>query len=271
MTSALKERLAQDGCLFGLILKMPSQAIIELAGAAGFDVVLIDTEHGPADDAMLENHLRSARLAGVESLVRLGRNDPLLILRALDAGASGIVVPHVTSVAEATSAVRAAHYPPFGSRGLAVSTVAGHHGTVPLPVHLKNAESTFVMAQAEDAAASDNMAGIARVEGLDAVWIGPSDLSMSLGHPGQYDHPNVVEAVDHIAETVTASASSVLCVLVDTPAEAAHWAARGARLIMFTSTTLMHQALHLTLDHSRRRVTEGQGSDGRVPDGQVVR
>src|SRR5262245_35125759 len=104
---------------------MPAPATLELAGHTGFDFALIDTEHGIADGQQLEHHLRAADSAGLDCVVRVGANDSTEILRALDAGARGVVVPHVTTAAEAAAAVRAAHYPPIGKRGLALSTRAG--------------------------------------------------------------------------------------------------------------------------------------------------
>jgi 4-hydroxy-2-oxoheptanedioate aldolase len=106
---SLRDRIAAGDCLYGLIIKMPNQPIVEMAGYTGFDLVMIDTEHGMADDSALENHLRSARLAGVSTLVRLGHNDPLLILRALDAGATGVVVPDGSAAREAEAAGAAAN------------------------------------------------------------------------------------------------------------------------------------------------------------------
>ncbi|QDG65217.1 2,4-dihydroxyhept-2-ene-1,7-dioic acid aldolase [Pseudarthrobacter sp. NIBRBAC000502772] len=260
---SLRDRIAAGDCLYGLIVKMPNQPMVEMAGYTGFDLVMIDTEHGMADDSALENHLRSARLAGVSTLVRLGHNDPLLILRALDAGATGVVIPHVSTAGEAAAAVSAAHYPPIGTRGLAVSTIAGHHGTVPLKAHLDAAAATtFVVAQAEDKEASANSAAIAAVPGLDAVWIGPSDLSMSLGQPGQTSHPAVAAAIDRIADNVTSSAGCALCVIADSTEDAAVWAQRGARIILFNSTKLLADAFRGAVSSARDAVQAADAGPG---------
>jgi 4-hydroxy-2-oxoheptanedioate aldolase len=260
---SLRDRIAAGDCLYGLIVKMPNQPMVEMAGYTGFDLVMIDTEHGMADDSALENHLRSARLAGVSTLVRLGHNDPLLILRALDAGATGVVVPHVSTAGEAAAAVSAAHYPPMGTRGLAVSTIAGRHGTVPLKTHLDAAAATtFVVAQAEDKEAATNSAAIAAVPGLDAVWIGPSDLSMSLGQPGQTSHPVVAAAIDRIADNVTSSADCALCVIADSTEEAAAWVQRGARIILLNSTKLLADAFRGAVGSAREAVQTADAGPG---------
>jgi 4-hydroxy-2-oxoheptanedioate aldolase len=225
-----------------------------LVGHAGFDLVVIDTEHGSADHTELEHHLRAADSADIPALVRVGSNDPVAILRALDAGAAGVIVPHVGDVGEAQAAVRAAHYPPAGRRGLALSTRAGRYGTLPLDEHLAAAAaSTLVVAQLEDEHAVPHSGRIAATPGLNAVWIGPSDLSLSLGLPGQLNHPTVVGAIDHIAAEVTASAHCALCVLADSVEQALSWQRRGARIVLFNSTAILADQL--------RKVTDLLGAD----------
>jgi 4-hydroxy-2-oxoheptanedioate aldolase len=239
-TPPLAARIAAGETVHGVIVKMPSPAVVELAGHTGFDLVVIDTEHGAGDHTELEHHLRAADSAGIPALVRVGRNDPLFILRALDAGAVGVIVPHVTHAVEAHAAVRAAHYPPHGTRGLALSTRAGRHGTAPLHQHLAQARAdTIVIAQVEDKDAVGHAAEIAATPDLNAVWIGPSDLSLSLGLPGQMEHPEVLAAIDRIADDVLASANCDLCVLVDSIEQAQSWRDRGARIVLFNSTAIL--------------------------------
>ena len=245
----LAARIAGGDTAYGVIVKMPAPALVELVGHTGFDLVVIDTEHGTADDSELEHHLRAADSAGVPALVRVGSNNPQSILRALDAGATGVIVPHVSDPEDAQAAVRAAHYPPVGRRGLALSTRAGRFGTVPLHEHLAHAAaSTIVVAQIEDKQAVPRSARVAATPGLNAVWIGPSDLSLSLGLPGQLAHPTVVGAIDHIAAEVTASAHCALCVLVDSVDQAAQWRRRGARIVLFNSTAILADQLRTVTD-----------------------
>jgi 4-hydroxy-2-oxoheptanedioate aldolase len=258
-TQPLATRIASDDTVYGLIVKMPSPAIVELAGYAGFDFVVIDTEHGTADNSELEHHLRAADSAGISVLVRIGSNDPLPILRVLDAGAAGVIVPHVSSANDAQAAARAAHYPPAGTRGLAVSTRAGRHGTAQLQQHLAEAAAkTIVVAQAEDKDAVKHSAEIAATAGVNAVWIGPSDLSLSLGLPGQLDHPEVLTAIDQIAANVITAPDCTLCVLVDTPEQAADWSDRGARMVLFNTTAILAQELRkiATMVHTQRRASD---------------
>ncbi|WP_199334625.1 HpcH/HpaI aldolase family protein [Streptomyces sp. GMR22] len=240
----LASRIAADTAVSGLIVKMSCAPVVELAGHLGFDFVLIDTEHGLSDSAELEHHLRAADAAGIAALVRVGSNDPLAVLRALDAGATGVVVPHISTRAEARAAVSAAHYPPHGSRGLALSTRAGRSGTVPMQQHLADAAArTVVVAQAEDVAAVDNIGAIVETDGLNAVWIGPSDLSMSLGRPGELNHPEVSASIDKIVESVLSAPACRLAVLVDTVEDAIQWRARGASMLLFNHTTILHKGM----------------------------
>ncbi|MEU6131755.1 aldolase/citrate lyase family protein [Saccharopolyspora sp. NPDC047091] len=214
------------------------------AGHPGFDFVLIDTEHGLADSSELEHHLRAADAAGIAALVRVGSNDPLWTLRVLDAGATGIVVPHISTEAEAHAAASAAHYPPRGTRGPALSARAGRSGTVSMQRHLADAaRGTVVVAQAEDTESVDNIGAITATGDLNAVWIGPSDLPMSLGRPGEMDRPEVVAAIDEIVEGVLSSPACRLAVLVDDVEDADRWRARGATMLLFNHTTIL-QAGH---------------------------
>jgi 4-hydroxy-2-oxoheptanedioate aldolase len=236
---SLAARLRRHDQVFGLIVKMPNPAALEVAGHLGFDFAVIDTEHGPGDTSELEHHIRAADSAGLDVIVRVGTSQPLDILRALDAGAKGVIVPHVNTRAEAEAAVAAAHYPPLGTRGLAASTRAGRHSTGTLADHLRRARSeTVVIVQVEDVSAVENAAAIAATPNLDAVWLGPGDLSMSLGHPGEMDHPEVAPVIDRLVTDITTAQGAVLCVVVDGEDEVPRWRARGASMVLFIATNL---------------------------------
>lgn len=243
LAHGLAARLRDGETLYGLLVKMPAPAIVELGIHAGFDFVVLDMEHGAADYDSLEHHLRAADGAGAGALVRVGTPEPIETLRALDAGATGVIVPHVNDTASARAAVRAAHYPPFGERGFAVSTRAARQGISTIAEHLKDAlENTLVVVQAEHARALDHVRDIASTKGVDAVFLGPNDLALSLGHPGEPDHPSVVAATERIVEMVLDS-DAALCVLVKSEREARVWENRGARLILFLATALLGERL----------------------------
>lgn len=203
--SGLKAKLAAGRSSVGILVRMPSETLVELSGVAGMDFVLIDCEHGPADHLALRNHIASATLLGLDVLVRVGRDDSDDILRVLELGAVGIVVPHVDSAAQARAAVYAAHFPPLGDRGFAQYGRAGLYGVVPAAEQLARARAdtvVVVMIETEQgvAAAEDILA----CEGVDAVMAGPADLSVSMGLTGGVDEPSVRAAVAHIGQAARA-------------------------------------------------------------------
>jgi 4-hydroxy-2-oxoheptanedioate aldolase len=230
---ALAARVASGDPLTALFAKMPCAAQVEIAGHVGFDMVMLDTEHGPGGGYALEEHLRAADAAGLPALVRV--NDATEVLAALDAGASGVVIPHVLDEAAAEAAVAAAHYPPRGRRGLARSTRAGRYGAVPLDEHLRRASAeTCVVIQIEDAQAVEAADAILAVPGVTAVLIGEADLAMSLGHPPAAEIERVIAAARRARVPVMTVAASERAALADR--------ARGVQAIAFVSTTLIAAA-----------------------------
>lgn len=230
--------------LLTLIVKMPAAGTVELAGFAGFDYVLVDTEHGPGDMAELEHHVRAADSAGIRTLVRVSDVESPDILRALDAGACGIVVPHVTSPGDVAHAAARTRYPPGGRRSLATSTRAGHHGTRSVAEHLDAAANdVLLIAQLEDAEALDRVPEILDAEGLAGIFIGPSDLSASLGWPGDLKHPVVAQAIGRIADAVLERRQLMLCTLAADEDDAQAWVDRGAHMIIVNAPALMAERL----------------------------
>ncbi|GAA3356621.1 HpcH/HpaI aldolase family protein [Saccharopolyspora gregorii] len=179
----LKARLRAGERLRGGILRLPAEMLVELSGVAELDYVLVDCEHGPDDLVALQQHLALAQAHGLPVLVRVGRADPNQVLRILDLGAEGIVVPHVESAREAEDVVRSAHYPPRGDRGFATYSRAGRFGAVSAAEHLAAAQDVLVIAMVETGPGVERAAEIAAVDGVDAVWVGPADLAVSLGVP----------------------------------------------------------------------------------------
>jgi 4-hydroxy-2-oxoheptanedioate aldolase len=186
---SLAAHLAAGKEATGLIVKLPAAAQVEIAGHVGFDFLVLDFEHGPREG--LEEHLRAA---SIPALVRVGSVGD--ILAALDAGATGVVVPHVLCAADAEAAVAAAHYPPRGRRGIALSTRAGGYGTVSLDEHLRRAaDETCVIVQIEDREALPEAEAILNVAGVTGVLIGAADLSLSLGRPPRAELDAAIDGV----------------------------------------------------------------------------
>src|SRR5258708_27290550 len=148
---SLRRRLFGGATVYGLVIKAPAPALVEMCAAAGFDFAFIDGEHGSGEALELEHHVRAAESFGMPAVVRIGSHQPGDILRALDIGAEGIIVPHVNTRGEAEAVVRAAHYPPVGRRGLATTTRAGRHAISNLKEHLRSAEdNSLILVQVED-------------------------------------------------------------------------------------------------------------------------
>jgi 4-hydroxy-2-oxoheptanedioate aldolase len=241
--SELADRLRARQQVLGLVIKMPNQALIEQAGHLGFDMVVIDTEHGFGDGEQLEHHLRAADSAGIPAIVRASHADSADCLRALDGGAAGLIFPHVDSAENATTAVHRSHYPPTGTRGFATSTRAGRQGTVPIAEHVDSARrNTIVIAQIETPAGVTNSQAIAATDHVDGVWLGPGDLSMTLGHPGDLKHPVVADAIEKIAQGVLAADKAALCVIANEPADVDYWSSRGASVFLFVAPTIIARA-----------------------------
>jgi 2-keto-3-deoxy-L-rhamnonate aldolase RhmA len=228
--NALKARLASGGVSAGVIVPVAEPALVEVCAMAGFDHVLIDAEHGNISVAGCEALVRAAEAVGTTPIVRVPVNAPEAILRFLDTGAQGVLVPQVTTREDAERAVRAARYHPLGQRGLAGTRAADYGLRGSLTDYARRAnEQLLVQALIEDARAIDNLPAILAVEGLDLVAIGPADLSQSLGHPGERDHPAVREAIAEIIRLGVA-AGKVVGMNAPTGGDAASERERGVRL-----------------------------------------
>lgn len=237
--------LSRDTPLAGIVLKMPAPAWIELAGYCGADVLVLDTEHGAGDDTELENHLRAADAVGIPVLVRVPSNDPVAIQSALDAGAIGVVVPHVVTGEDAQRAVAAAHYPPGGTRGLALTTRAGMQGTADLEEHLRRSErDTIIIAQVEDLQGATAIDEIVQVPALSGVWIGLNDLAMSVR--GSRDVDAAAEqmrtAQEAVCQAVRGSGKALIMIAPDLT-RARYWRDRGTTVLLATAHDLLQGAI----------------------------
>lgn len=188
----LKARLAAGEALLGVLVRLAGDDLVEMCGWTGFDFVVIDCEHGPADVALLRQHIMAAELHGMPALVRLGSAEPALALRAMDQGAAGVLAPHVDSVADAEALVASVHYPPLGQRGFAGYTRAGDFGTVD-PEKLRQAylEQTLVLGMIESPRAVADAPDIIATPGLDGIMIGPADLRASSGPADPYPSDSI--------------------------------------------------------------------------------
>jgi 4-hydroxy-2-oxoheptanedioate aldolase len=194
----LKRRLESGGVARGLSMMIPSPQIVEIAGLIGFDWVLLDCEHGTMTLESVELMAMAAEASGITAVARPRSSAPEAILEVLERGVSGVQVPHVNSAAQAKEVVASVLYHPHGSRGLAARTrPAGYGLGIPMDEYVRRANRELLIClQLEDRSALQNIEEILAVQGVDVIFVGPSDLSQSLGHPGSADHPDVVSAME---------------------------------------------------------------------------
>jgi len=188
-----KDKLKNGHPAFGGWVMIGHPTSAELMAGEGFDWIAVDMEHTPIDLPTFENIARAVKPAGCELLVRLSSCDPVLTKRVLDAGADGIIVPLVNTAEMARQAVAMAKYPPEGCRGAAFSR-ASDFGRNFAPYFKAHNDRVLVAVMLEHIEAVRNAEAILSTPGLDAAFIGPYDLSCSMGLPGQLDHPDVQAA-----------------------------------------------------------------------------
>jgi len=193
-TNAFKSAISQGQPQIGLWLSLCSNIGAEAMAYAGFDWLLIDTEHTAADTANVLTQLQAVATGTATPIVRPAWNDAVLIKRFLDIGAQSFLVPYVESAEEASAAVAAVRYPPHGMRGVATGTRANKYTRVKDYFEKADAEICLLI-QVETQKGYDNLDEILAVDGVDGVFVGPSDLSAGLGHLGNPTHPDVQAAI----------------------------------------------------------------------------
>jgi len=194
----IREKILKGDLLAGTFLTLGSGVVAELACRAGLDWVLIDTEHGLGDYHALANQIQAARLLSVAPVVRVISNEPAYFKQALDLGAAGIMVPQINNAQEAARAVEAMRYPPDGIRGLTRTSRASDFGDTIDEYLAKANQHLLTVIQIETKASVENIEQIASVEGVDVLFIGPSDLSCNLGIPCDLEHPQMRECMEKV-------------------------------------------------------------------------
>jgi 4-hydroxy-2-oxoheptanedioate aldolase len=199
MVNFIRSRVLNNELLFGLIMNLGSSLTVEMAGAAGYDWLWVDGEHGMGGFTDLVHQLQAASATPAAPVVRVVWNDFPLIKRVLDMGASGVIVPWINRAEDAAQVVRAMRYPPQGIRGVA-RLLRGNAFGFEFDEYFARANQDLLTAvQIETAEAIANADDIAAVEGVDALVIGPTDLSTSMGIFGQFSNPLLWEAFAKVA------------------------------------------------------------------------
>jgi 4-hydroxy-2-oxoheptanedioate aldolase len=231
----LKEKLNAGQATLGPFVGFPSPAITETMGWLGFDFVIIDCEHGPIDYETAENMIRAAELSNTTPLVRIGLNEQQHIQRYLEAGAQGVLIPLVNNAADAMKVVNSVKYPPLGKRG-SFSGRSAHFGVGAGPEYFTTAnEEIFVAIQIETPEAIENADEIIATSGVDAVFLGPGDLSLNFGIPGQMEHEKVVTTIEALVKKIIAAGMHP-GTLGNHPAHAKFWHERGVNWLVSSAT-----------------------------------
>jgi 2-keto-3-deoxy-L-rhamnonate aldolase RhmA len=223
--------------LVATFVLIPRVEVVECLAYAGFDAVVLDLEHAPITPGELPALVAAGHGAGAYVLARLGDRSPATVGMVLDTGVDGVVVPHVGSASEARVAVAASRYPPDGERSLnPYVRAAAYDGDGSFTDEANSAVAVLVMVEGRDGLGA--LGEIATVPGVDAVFVGPVDLSAALGLVGQPEHPEVVATVEKVLRELADKgiASAIYC---PTPAAAHRWQSRGAGLVVLSADVAM--------------------------------
>lgn len=223
----------EKGPVYGPFSKTNDPAFVEVMGYSGFDFVILDLEHGPNSVETMQNLIRAAQISGLMPIVRVKENLPNVIGEALDIGAGGIQVPQITSAEQARAVVRQARFAPLGERGVCRFVRAAGYSSLERRRYFAESNRTVIILQLEGLEAIENLDEIMRVEGVDVLFIGPYDLSQSLGIPGEIDHPAVREKMAEILERGKRRGVKI-GIFADTPENALLWRNLGVRYLSYS-------------------------------------
>lgn len=240
-----QELLALDRALIGTWSQIAAEECVDMIGAAGLDFTIVDCEHGAFGIERAERLFRAADANGLVPLVRAPSADRIFIGQALDAGAAGVVVPGIESAEQLRAMVAATRYAPDGTRGACPMVRAAGHFARHWPTHVSAQRAgTGILPLVETAKGVAAIDEICAVDGLLALVFGPFDLSVSMGHAGNYLHPDVQGAIDRMLEAAARHRLPVMApVFNPEPAEARrqrdHWATQGVRIFVVGSDKVM--------------------------------
>jgi len=241
-SNKFKQALAQRRTQFGLFLGLANPISAEILATCGYDFLLIDAEHGLNDTRSVQAQLQAMAPYPVQCLVRPAHHDPALIKQLLGTGVQTLLVPMVDTAEQARAIVASMHYPPKGVRGVGTGLERGSRWNAVSDYFAKGADELCLIVQIESRTALENLDEIASVEGVDAVFIGPSDLAASLGHLGQVSHPDVKAAIADALARISAhgKAAGVFC--ADATQAASFQESGASFLAMGADTGLLRSA-----------------------------
>jgi 4-hydroxy-2-oxoheptanedioate aldolase len=256
MKKRFADLLAGDGPQIGTWSQFASAEVVDILAATGFRFTIIDTEHGFFGLETGENLIRACDAGGLVPLFRVPKNEGFMIMKALDAGAAGVVVPKIMTAADVAAAVDAARYQPDGNRGACPCTRASDHLTLDWRHFAAKANrETGVIPLIETPEGVANFAEIVRVKGILAALLGPFDLSVTMGHQGDFTHPVVMSALEGMAREAKAAGVPIIMpvfspALDQAKAQIDRWRDMGIRLFTIGTDKL------LLADYCRRYLDE---------------
>jgi 4-hydroxy-2-oxoheptanedioate aldolase len=235
-----KYKLKAGQPTYGVISTSADPQMAELFGLAGFDYYMLDTEHGLMDAAQVLDVIRACERLNMTPMVRIGSKDPKLVLQYLDAGMMGVMMPGLETVHEIRMLIDAVKYPPLGKRGLGLTRASGYVAVGDEAVEYINFsnEQTMVIPQFEDAALIDRFEEMISQAGVDAVVIGPRDLSLNMGFPDGPNHPEVQEMIDKVV-AICKTAGVAAGITAGSRADSTKQVARGATMILAAAQSVI--------------------------------
>jgi 2-keto-3-deoxy-L-rhamnonate aldolase RhmA len=235
-TNPVKQALREGKTVYGtMMVEFRSSAAAQILAAAGFDYFFIDMEHGTFGYETMSDMIRAGRMAGIAPMVRVSDCQYHLMSRPLDAGAMGLMIPRVETREQVEQIIRWTKYPPWGIRGCGASTGHSEYQATKVGEFIKHAnEQVMVIPQIESEEAIQNIEQIVSVKGVDAAVFGPNDLSISLGVPGEVEHPKMVKAFERVL--AACNEAGIACGLhVGRVDLVCKWKAKGMRFLCWST------------------------------------
>lgn len=230
---AITQNILQGKTMLGTFLQLPSPEITEIFGYCGYDFVIIDTEHSVTGPETALAMARAAEASGIYTIIRTPDFTETSIKKVLDIGADAVLCPNVQTVEDVKNVINLSKYAPVGNRGACPGVRANQYGAEPGTDYFARANrEVAVMVQIENKTACDSISEILKLEGMDGILLGPVDLSMSLGHPGEINHPEVVAAMDEVLRMAKEAGVAVLTFAMDI-ASAQSWIDKGLNMLAY--------------------------------------
>lgn len=233
LVKEFKDKLKQNKSVIGPFMKSCDPAFVEVAGYSGFDFAILDMEHGPASIETMENLVRAAIISGMVPIIRVPDTSETSIGKALDIGALGVQLPQIQNAKQAEEAIKRAKFYPQGERGMCRFVRAANYSSLDRYEYFERANESLVILQLEGQEGIDNLEEILEIDGIDILFIGPYDLSQSLGVPGDITNPKVIDQMKFIVDKAKAKGTT-LGTFLDQPDQVKLWQDAGVQYLSYS-------------------------------------